>query len=66
MKTCTKCHEAKPLESFRLDQRGKGGYSARCKSCVAESRREFYAIQREHRLRPRRAREARVLAGGIE
>lgn len=41
MKTCTKCHETKPLDAFtwRKDARywGGGYYVARCKTCMSDA-----------------------------
>ncbi len=33
-KTCTGCHEAKPLSEFCLDARNRDGYGARCRTCA--------------------------------
>lgn len=42
-KTCTKCHQAKPLSDFHKDTRLKAGIVARCKSCTCGYKREYYA-----------------------
>lgn len=44
-KTCSKCGEAKPLDEFNKDKKGKYGRQVYCRSCVAE-----YAINREEEL----------------
>ena len=45
-KTCTKCHETKPLDEFYTDNRAKSGKVARCKEC---SKKEGKKYRQEHR-----------------
>ena len=51
MKTCTKCHEKQPLDSFHNHKTGKNGLSSICKSCKSDVDREYrkrpYAIKKE-------------------
>jgi hypothetical protein len=45
-KTCTKCHETKPLSEFFKDARNTGpkglGVGANCKSCNKKKKRKWY------------------------
>jgi hypothetical protein len=66
-KTCTKCHEVKPLDEFSAQRRTKDGKQPRCKACFAEYRhanREAIAKQRAgYRERPEvKARNAKYKA----
>ncbi len=40
MKTCTKCKQEKPFESFAKAKTRKSGYQSACKECNAKYRRE--------------------------
>ncbi|MDY7015584.1 MAG: hypothetical protein SVX43_18710 [Cyanobacteriota bacterium] len=42
-KTCSKCHVTKPVSEFHKDARLKSGITARCKSCICEYKRAYYA-----------------------
>lgn len=42
-KTCSKCNVTKSLDSFHKDARLKSGTSARCKACICEYKRIYYA-----------------------
>lgn len=41
MKTCTGCKETKPLNSFFVDSRKPGRHMSRCKSCKAQTWRNW-------------------------
>lgn len=64
-KQCTRCGEAKPLDGFNRDKKGKLGRSAHCKACrsahMAEynARAEIKARAAEYRARPE-VKEARA------
>ncbi len=49
-KTCTKCGEVKPLESFPAQKRNRDGRDSRCKVCAAANTRAWYANNREKAL----------------
>jgi hypothetical protein len=42
-KICSKCNESKSLDEFHKDARLKSGVSARCKECIFEYKRIYYA-----------------------
>lgn len=42
MKTCTGCHEEKPIEEFSLDRKLSDGHNTRCKACVSRYMRARY------------------------
>lgn len=56
MKTCRKCGQAKPLDDFYIDARGRDGRQARCKTCIREVNKRW-AEQNPDRVRTL-AREA--------
>lgn len=39
-KQCTRCHQVKPIDQFYKNKRYKGGYTAWCKSCLAQDRKD--------------------------
>lgn len=39
-KTCTKCHQSKPLAEFPPDNRRKGGRQSQCRKCKAKDQAE--------------------------
>lgn len=41
-KACTLCNEAKTLDDFHRCKSGKDGRASRCKTCIAEYKREHY------------------------
>lgn len=41
---CTKCQIEKPFSEFSRETRRKTGYSARCKECLYQEHREYYAL----------------------
>jgi len=43
-KRCSRCHDVKPLDSFRPRSERSGQYSPRCTACMAEIQREKYSI----------------------
>ena len=45
-KSCTTCHEEKPLTEFYKNPEGRHGHQARCKSCVSAKQKAL-----EHRLK---------------
>lgn len=45
-KTCSKCHETKPLDEFYKQKKGKFGKHAACKKCSNEESRNY---SREHK-----------------
>lgn len=47
MKTCTKCCESKPIESFRPNPRYAYGRVTWCNDCAAEYRRNHYENNKE-------------------
>lgn len=49
MRTCTQCHESKPVERFAKSKNGRGGLHTWCKSCKAASARAWHSAHREHR-----------------
>lgn len=42
-KTCSKCNVTKPIDNFHKDRRLKSGVTARCKTCLCEYKRAYYA-----------------------
>jgi hypothetical protein len=50
-KVCTKCSEAKPLEEFRRDKKTQSGRTQRCKPCLKHYEKQWYAINREAKLK---------------
>lgn len=46
-KTCTQCRASKPLDEFHRDARLKTGRISRCKPCVLENKRVYYAANKE-------------------
>jgi len=71
-KTCTKCKESLPLDSFNKHNQTKDGYAYQCKTCVKkyratrsdilrEQRKKWYTANRERiNERNRAARNAEV------
>ncbi|WP_422096851.1 hypothetical protein [Variovorax sp.] len=53
MKTCSKCHEVKPLDEFHAHPKKAEGRDHRCKPCTKEER----AALRQQNLALFRARE---------
>lgn len=51
MKTCTKCKETKPLESFAKQSDGPKGRASWCKPCKTTQVKARYASNKEHRER---------------
>jgi hypothetical protein len=49
MKTCTRCHQTKPLDQFRRDRTCKSGYGPRCKLCINEVKRAWYDAHPERK-----------------
>lgn len=52
-KTCSRCHQAKPLDDFKTDQRKPDGKASACKACVAVPRvgktvTEIYSLEAGH------------------
>ena len=47
MKTCTKCGETKELAEFHRDAKKHDGRRARCKTCLCEYKRQYYAANRD-------------------
>lgn len=41
MKTCTKCHETKPLEDFHRMKAARDGHRAACKPCILTADRAW-------------------------
>lgn len=46
-KTCSKCQQSKPLDSFRVNARYVGGRVKWCNDCQGEYRREHYQRNRD-------------------
>lgn len=63
MKTCTQCHQPRPLEEFKRDKRRAGGFSATCKICSQAAAREWRKIHPETRQRKRPGRQYSVRTG---
>ena len=53
IKTCKACKQNKPLTDFYSHKKSKGGYLARCKTCISLQRKETYCPikTREHNLK---------------
>jgi len=52
-KTCSRCHQAKPLDDFKTDQRKPDGKASACKACVAVPRvgemvNQVYSLEAGH------------------
>ncbi len=59
---CSRCHEPKPLDAFRLDSRGY--VRSHCRSCSLEATQEWRS--RNHAQLLDRRRNARKVAAGRE
>jgi len=46
MKTCTTCNQEKPLDEYYDGQLTKDGYANKCKSCVVERQKAYYAANK--------------------
>lgn len=46
-KTCTRCHEGKPLDQFSRNRSKRGGYETRCKICTAATDKEYREVNKE-------------------
>lgn len=57
-KTCSTCHELRPLTDFNVRRTAADGLQARCRSCS----RQWYADNREDHMRNVRVRNDRVRA----
>ena len=44
---CTKCHIAKPMESFHCDKSSINGHVTQCKECRKVARRDWYVRNEE-------------------
>lgn len=66
MKTCTACHEAKPLTDFYAKPAARDGLFGQCKACLLAARRVAYSARPEMRERIKRQSAAwkREHAGG--
>lgn len=53
-KTCTKCHEAKPVSEFYPHRRMKDGYFTHCKTCVRLQQADYQRRNRDMLLEKRR------------
>ena len=47
-KTCPRCKESLPIESFSVDNAKKSGRSSYCVPCNAARRRDWYAANADH------------------
>ena len=47
MKTCSKCKDSKPLDSFYKDMTKKDGHTSYCKVCSAKRSKAHYADNKE-------------------
>lgn len=56
MKTCTKCHETKPLDEFVGDSRREHGKGSHCKACRRSEKRAY----RKSRRKPKRSGFQRI------
>lgn len=54
MKTCSKCKEAKPLESFPVNKKVKCGRASCCKSCGSAYIKKLYAENPDKKLAKRK------------
>jgi hypothetical protein len=48
MRTCNRCHLAKPLEEFHVRYRATGERLTHCRDCMAEYKRDWYLRNTEH------------------
>lgn len=47
MKTCTKCHEVKPVTEFSKDASHQDGLRSRCKDCMSIYKENLYAANKD-------------------
>lgn len=47
MKTCTKCRDAQPLESFAKQAKGRFGVTSICRNCSSERGKKWHKANRE-------------------
>jgi hypothetical protein len=67
-KTCTKCHETKPVEDFAKDNRTEGGLQPKCKACnkaYREANRESIIpyLREYHKVNGKDCHKKRVANG---
>lgn len=55
LKTCSRCHESKPLDAFGVDRSTKDGLNRRCRECTNSSSRE--KNQKWRKANPEKRRE---------
>jgi HNH endonuclease len=58
VRACSKCGEAKPLDKFRRDPKGKQGVAASCKACKTAQDAAYRALNRDRRRAALRAHYA--------
>jgi hypothetical protein len=58
MKTCSRCKETKPFESFSLCKANKDGYQGWCQPCVNEARRK--PIESPEIIEQRKSEQRRI------
>ena len=63
MKTCTKCHQEKPVASFVRDRRAKTGFTSRCKACDLARNQKYRTENPEKRRISSRNSELKRLYG---
>ncbi len=49
-KQCSKCHQSKPIESFRKQSKSRDGLKSYCKECDNQIQRELYQKNRDKRI----------------
>jgi predicted GIY-YIG superfamily endonuclease len=55
MKTCTKCKQTLPLDSFHKDKTRVDGLMYRCKECINnQSKKYYYSHTKEHNQRTKK------------
>ena len=50
MKVCSRCQEAKPLDSFHRDKSTRDGRVGQCKACKKLADQGYFLANRDHRL----------------
>jgi hypothetical protein len=52
LKTCSICHETKPLAAFTISRKNKDGHTSYCRECVSAANKRRYSA-RSHEVRQR-------------
>ena len=59
-KTCSKCRQTKPLESFNRRSAVKDGRQSQCRTCSAERKQKWDEENRDHRRNYQQANKSRI------